>query len=409
MSIVSILEETKAARGPKQSMEILEREIDNGVLKNLLRLANDPYTPFNVVKIPKVTQRNVAGSETDRWEAFFSTAQRCADRLVTGNAAVDEMQAVFSRSEEDEEAWMRKVLKKHLNIGISTRSINKVFSRLIPVFEVQLAEKFKEKFVIDKAQIIVEPKLDGVRCIAIVNDGTVNMMARSGKSIVNVVDTIGKELSKLGNGVYDGEIMSSGFQSLMTQIHRKKSPDISDVRLALFDFMPLNDWLNEQPGPIYAERRQMLQERFDQERGSKFSWVDLVPWRLINPDEIREAHTMYVDQGFEGTMIKDPDATYKRGRGRAVLKLKDFLDADCEVIGIEEGTGRHAGRLGALIVDYNGVRVNVGSGFSDAERDLIFKDPVAYISRLAEVQFQEETDDGSLRFPVFISFRGDRE
>ena len=130
----------------------------------------------------------------------------------------------------------------------------------------------------------------------------------------------------------------------------------------------------------------------------------------IEPDveKIETLHRIFVDSGFEGAMIKDLDAPYRFGRGYEVMKLKTFHDVDLVIESLEEGTGKHAGKLGSVTVTFNGVAVRVGSGFSDELRESVWCEPDSFIGRMIEVRYQEVTPDGSLRFPTFVCFRNDR-
>jgi len=107
-------------------------------------------------------------------------------------------------------------------------------------------------------------------------------------------------------------------------------------------------------------------------------------------------------------MVKDLEAPYKFGRGYEVMKLKVFHDVDLPIDSLEEGTGKHVGKLGSVGVNFNGVDVHIGSGFSDEIRESIWKDKDKFMGRIIEVRYQEVTPDGSLRFPTFVCFRNDR-
>jgi ATP-dependent DNA ligase len=120
-------------------------------------------------------------------------------------------------------------------------------------------------------------------------------------------------------------------------------------------------------------------------------------------------HDEFVAQGYEGAMVKDLDAPYKFGRGPEVMKLKAFHDVDLKIESLLEGTGKYSGQLGSVVVNYHGVEVQVGSGFSDDLRDTIWRSPDIFINRMIEVRYQEVTPDGSLRFPTFVCFRNDRD
>ena len=119
---------------------------NNECLKKVLKYSLDPFTPFNIVKVPKVNARlEFPLDDNASWQEFFRVADMCAARRLTGNEAVDAMHACFSSVTAENEKWMRKILKKHLSIGASTKTVNKVFPGLVPTFEVSLAQKFDEK------------------------------------------------------------------------------------------------------------------------------------------------------------------------------------------------------------------------------------------------------------------------
>ena len=116
----------------------------------------------------------------------------------------------------------------------------------------------------------------------------------------------------------------------------------------------------------------------------------------------------------EGIMMKDPTAPYECKRSTAWLKLKPFIEVSLEIIGVEEGTGRNEGRLGALVCtgvdDGRNIVVNVGSGFDDSERDSFWNARDRILGDIVEVRADAVTQnqDGtySLRFPRFKLFRG---
>jgi len=323
---------------------------------------------------------------------------------VTGNAAVGLMQSTFNKCSEAQESWMRKILKKNLAIGISTKSINKVSPGFIPTFDVALAQKFDIKRI-KSAEVFIEPKLDGIRCLAIVENREAKLFTRAGKLITNFDDTVGAELSKLNDGCYDGEIMSTDFTALMRQVHRKEGADISEVYFALFDYIPLEEWKEKSSREQAWRRYEILKWRIKDLN----KYVTLVKRERIKSDynEIKRIHDSYVNLGYEGAMIKTIHDPYCFGRDYSVMKFKAFFDADVPIIGLKEGTGKHQGKLGSFLVDYKGVSVSVGSGLNDELRVKLWGDP-AIIGRIIEVRYQEETPDGSLRFPTFVCFRNDR-
>ena len=200
MLVSDILEQVKSVPGSNAKKEILQSHAENNVLKKALKFGLDNFVPFHVVKVPKVKaeDRTVGKNETDRWNMFFDCAQICADRYHTGNAAIEILYRALSTATPEEEKWMRKILKKHLAIGASTKTVNKVFPGLIPTFDVALAQKFEEKRLKGKTEVAIEPKLDGIRCFAIVEGDEALLYARSGKLISNFDSTIGADLAVSG-------------------------------------------------------------------------------------------------------------------------------------------------------------------------------------------------------------------
>ena len=406
---LDFLEAVKSAKGTNAKKEILESNlgIGNEIVGSILYYAFNPYIAFNVVKVPKTSDRFPIDPD-EGWHLFFSNAEKCENREVTGNAAVGLMKSTFNKCSEAQESWMRKILKKNLAIGISTKSINKVSTGFIPTFDVALAQKFERKRMSN--WVYIEPKLDGIRCLAIVENGEAKLFTRAGKLITNFDDTVGKELSLLKDGCYDGEIMSTAFTELMRQVYRKEDQDVSDVYFAIFDYITLEEWGSKKCHSELALRKQILSKELVR-KDLSLKYLRTVPYKpAMSPsdDELKKAHDSWVSQGYEGIMVKDRSAVYNFGRNWSVMKFKAFFDADVRIIGFNEGTGKHVGKLGSFQVDYKGVMVRVGSGLNDELRDCIWENKNNFIDRIIEVRYQEETPDGSLRFPTFVCFRNDR-
>ena len=203
---------------------------------------------------------------------------------------------------------MRKVLKKNLAIGVSTKTLNKVQPNFIPTFDVALAQKFDMKRI-KSSEVFIEPKLDGIRCLAIVENREAKLYTRAGKLITNFDDTVGRELATLNDGCYDGEIMSTDFTELMRQVYRKDDKDISDVYFALFDYVPLKEW-KEKSSKLHAWRRyEILKCRV---KLAEAKYLTVVERERIKSDydKIKNIHDRYVNRGYEGAMIKTIDAPY---------------------------------------------------------------------------------------------------
>jgi len=120
-------------------------------------------------------------------------------------------------------------------------------------------------------------------------------------------------------------------------------------------------------------------------------------------DHLRQELKRVEGLGGEGLMLRRPKSLYEVGRSSSLLKVKTFHDSEARVIGHAPGTGKHKGRLGALIVQLpDGTKFNVGTGFSDAERE----DPPK-IGAVITFRYQELSKDGVPRFPSYVGERID--
>jgi ATP-dependent DNA ligase len=187
--------------------------------------------------------------------------------------------------------------------------------------------------------------------------------------------------------------------------------------------MSYNDWINKNSTLTCQQSREKLED-MNLEVHSKY--LKVVHRDIVPPSKIIAMHDIYVKDGYEGVMIKSLDTKYKFGRGHNVMKYKSFVDVDLEVVSFEEGIGKYEGMLGAIVVKNNkwkkfldGVLVNVGSGFDDDARKIVWDNRSKFRGMIAEVRYQfcknaghgpnGETPDGSLLFPTFRGWRPDKQ
>ena len=419
--------ENHPSRLNKEAIIEAEAQAGNNELFEGMRLALDPMITFGVKKVPKHGGPDGQGLP---WKAFRALADSLAERKLTGDAARDAIELCLKSAKKTEwNDWYMRILTKDLRCGVSETTVNKVTKKInpaymIPVFECQLAHDSANHESKVCGKKLIEVKLDGVRVLTIVYpDGRVNQYSRNGKELVNfghIRDQFAKTVTGLTEPVvFDGEVMSSSFQDLMKQVHRKSDVDANDAVLHLFDYIPLADF---QKG-IWKQKQTA---RSDKLRAWKDLWAEetanikIVGQELVDLDttegqsRFQLINALAVAGGYEGIMLKDVDAPYECKRSVAWLKLKPFIEVSLEVTAVEEGTGKNEGRLGALVCegvdDGKTIRVNVGSGFTDNHRIDYWAGKDSLVGAVVEVRADAVTQnqDGSysLRFPRFLRFRG---
>ena len=428
--VISALED-HPSRLNKEAIILAQAEAGNTEFFAGCRLALDPMITFGLKQIPEKNDEDGPGLD---WDSFNVLAGRLRARNLTGNAARDAVvEAVKQSTQKQWNGWYRRILIKDLRCGTSEKTINKVVEKkyadyAIPVFGCQLAHDSANHETKVSGKKLIEVKLDGVRVITIVRaDGRVDMFSRNGKELVNfphIVEQISnvvktKSTSKGMDLVLDGEIMSSSFQDLMKQVHRKSDVQSDDAVLNLFDVIPLADFEKGIYNKDQTTRSSMVMFWVEQNQ-DLLPNVTFVANELVDLDSdagkkrFKEINQKAIDGGYEGIMIKDPQAPYECKRTASWLKLKPFIEVSLTVIAVEEGTGKNVGKLGALVCegvdDNKSIRVNCGSGFSDSNRDSFWQSRDTLIGQVVEVRADAITQnqDGSysLRFPRFLHFRG---
>ena len=419
--------ELHPSRLNKEAIILAQAEAGNSEFFQGARLALDPMITFGLKQIPEKKDEDGAGLS---WDSFSLIITGFVNRSFTGNLARDTVANMMkSATKAQWNGWYRRILIKDLRCGVSEKTVNKVVEKkyvdyAIPVFGCQLAHDSANHETKVVGKKLIEVKLDGVRVITIVYpDGRVDQFSRNGKELINfphitnqfatIADTL------LEPWIFDGEIMSGSFQDLMKQVHRKSDVKANDAVLHLFDCIPLEHFEQEKWNATQEFRSNHLTE-FMSHHQTALPNVSMVGQELVDLDttegqtRYKEINAHAIAGGYEGIMLKDPTAPYECKRSVAWLKLKPFIEVSLTVTAVEEGTGRNVGKLGALVCegvdDGKTISVNVGSGFTDSNRDTYWTSRNEVVNKIVEVRADAITQnqDGSysLRFPRFLRFRG---
>lgn len=429
-----VIQQLEADNSRLVKEDILAKAMDEGLDEFFegVRMCLDKLHTFGVKQVP-VKEPPAETPQGLAWETFKELAGRLYRRELTGNTAKRAIELCMDLATEEQwNGWYRRILIKDLRCGVSEKTVNSVSKKqkktqyAVPVFECMLAHDGANHESKITGKKLVEPKLDGVRCLTVVDheSKTVTQYTRNGKVLENfthITKALEPYIDNFGRSyVLDGEVISHSFQDLMKQVHRKDNVEAGDAKLMLFDIIPLTEF--KQGISTLGQRRRSA---FLKEWKGIFDdtgCIDIVAQKEFDLDvftdeiEFRDYNKLMVEAGYEGIMIKDPNAKYECKRSTSWLKQKPFIEVSLAVTAYEEGTGRNAGRLGALICegvdDDKRIVVNCGSGFTDEQRTEFWENKDTLVGQVVEVRAdaatrsQDSEDTWSLRFPRFLRFRG---
>jgi DNA ligase 1 len=415
------------------------------------RLAYDKLISFGVKKVPAIEVEDDDDDGTLDFGQFMVLANRMRRREVTGHAARDAMVAAAEMSGPIWNKFYRRVLLKDLKVRVSDSIINKVLAEIgtpealeyrVPVFECQLAEDSKKHPKKMKGQKFLDIKLDGIRMLSVLDKeaGEVTMYTRNGietENFPHIKAALTKMLPHVEQSlVLDGEMLGDTFQNLMKQVQRS-DPKTEDMKLGLFDVIPLKDF---KTGLCKITQRQRHATLCDFQTSGLLQThtgdsVYVIPKLEVNLDteqgqkEMREFFSEACLAGYEGIMIKDPEAGYEGRKYSAWLKWKPTISVTLKVTALEQGKpeSEFHDTLGALVCEgvddvseeatgkhYSQIRIksNCGSGFTVDQRRAWWNNPSDIVGWMVEIEAdavslnQNTTDVYSLRFPRFKGKRG---
>lgn len=408
--------ELQQAKGAKAKEAVLKKYKDDFKVKMLLYCACHPRLTY------KLSEATLISSVTHpldyiEFKDFFAVCETLAKRDSMSNWL---LHSVIAWIENSGEAWerelYRKILTKTLRLGVTHKTINKVIPGLFPEWEVQQAYPIEKYPVKEGTWFAVTEKLNGVRCTYYRGQ----LIARSGE-VFEGLDHILTDLSIWPDVVFDGELtLKSTCRGNMGDNEAFRAAtgilnsdgDKSSIQFTVFDILEADEFDSGESLVPYQHRRRRLDRLAFALHYSKNVSVLPCLYQGVEQSRIDELLEEMVKADKEGLMV-NLDVPYKCKRHSGILKVKRFYTMDLPILRMEEGSGKYAGMLGNLVVDYKGNEVGVGSGFTDEQRKFFWEFKEDYIGVLAEVKYKEisrnkKTGAESLQFPVFVGLREDK-
>jgi hypothetical protein len=422
MNIHKFLESLAANPSRNFKRDQLEANKDNELLREVIRLALDPFTQFYQRKIPAYTPNTQERPAT--LQAVLPAFYDLYTRTVTGNAAINYLQMMLESVSPDDAKVIERIIQKDLKCGVQASTANDVWMGLVHEYPVMLCSPFEQKLV-DKIKFpaMVQLKMDGMRFNAIVRDGKCEFRSRNGKEI-QLLGNLEQDFIDMAGPVdcvFDGELLVMEGDKILDRqtgngILNKankgtiSAADAAKVRATVWDVIPYVMFETGYCGTPYSTRIDSLANLLATHEPEK---VYLVQKTVVqNIEEANVIFERYLSMGQEGIILKDLSGVWEDKRSKTQIKFKGELECDLKIVGIEEGTGKYAGMLGAILCESaDGViKVRVGSGFSDDQRKTLGEEIVDKIAAIKyNTRIKNKAGEESLFLPIILEIRDDKE
>ena len=400
-------------------LDYLKQNAGNETLREVVRLALDPFTQFYQRKIPAYTPNT---GNTASLAAILPGLFDLSHRLVTGHDAIHHLQMMLEAVSPDDAKVLERIIQKDLKCGVQVSTANDVWMGLIKEYPVMLCSGYDQKLV-DKINYpaYVQLKEDGMRFNAIIIDGKCEFKSRNGKTI-DLLGNLEDEFIAMSHGidcVFDGELLVKIDGKIADRqtgngiLNKANKGTISKEEAALvtatvWDMIPYAYFIDGYCPVPYSTRFKRLEDSVVS--GS----IGVVPSIIVDSlDEAKAIFEQYLIDGKEGIILKDGNGVWEDKRSKGQIKFKGELECDLKIVGVEEGTGKYAGKLGSFLCESADgiIKVSVGSGLTDAQREMYSNGDllgcviaVKYNARITNKQGEQ-----SLFLPIFIELREDKD
>ena len=412
--VIKLFKQIQETSSTNDKKTIIAANKDNELFKKCLKFLLDGNVVTGISS--KKLNKDVFVLGHDNCNTF----EELMDYLTVNNTGCDydirTVRYFIENQPEEDREFYEQMITKSFRLGADSKVVNACIPNLIPTFDVQLGTSIEKVKLLGNEKIFISRKLNGTRT-AFVGDKCMTRQGKEYKGLDHIISDLQKLVGK--NTFVDGELLYKNKEGLSdseafqkgTGIAMSKDNDKSELKLVIFDMFTLDEFWNGKSKEPYSNRKKHLIELGEKiiELGTDNLEIVQMCYEGYDHSEIWKWLDYAERHDWEGVIL-NLDTPYECKRTKNLIKVKKFYTYDLEVIGVEEGTGRNKGTLGALVVKYKNNTVNVGSGFTDEERSYYWNNQDKIIGRVIEVKYKEITTDKktgleSLQFPVYVGLR----
>ncbi len=453
--VLEAIDQIGAVRSQTEKARLLKAALAHPLFRRAVLAAVNPFITYGMQDMPPVSG---AHGDEPFGQGTWDLLDALAARKLTGHAAQSLVAAHLQKLTPNSRQLLQRIIQKDLRAGFSETLVNKVEPGLVPTFTCMRGQSYSLPALTRLAKKHGRPtfpldadiKYDGIRTLFVVDvaaslgESTAEAVSRNGLPLPAmqwlslsalalaararvqlfpehtkfVVDCEGVE----GDGMVFEETSSSV---------KKKSVDAKNASLRVIDIIPWAWFTGQEKGEKQEWRKAALRSLLEKEPLAGMQAAE--SFTVNSHEELVDLYNEALDKGHEGLIVKPYFGIYEPKKSPYWLKLKLEETFDLQVVGVYEGEGQFAGSLGGVVVDFKGVEVRVGGGFSPAERAQLWADHaqvtvpwtvvdpehgevVTYyatptdrpvVDRVFEVLCNGVTRAGSLRHPRFVKERRD--
>lgn len=359
--------------------------------------------------------------------------------LVDGKKTTDKATTTIAKNvgrsnettpEEQAELEAQAKFQKKLDSGYA---LNEIDAQKKKFYEPMLAHNYKDRQdeLVGKFPHYSQPKLDGIRCIVRKEGDTLVGRTRNGKEIEcipHILKSLNGFFLAYPTAILDGELYNHDLRdnfNKITSLVRKQKPIQSEkmsdkvfakkvseykerlaeaedtIQYHVYDAPRLNDVINE---------KQPFDYRIDELKANLIQNKHII---LVETNEVyskgnlNSLYGQYLEQGYEGQMVRKSRSSYENKRSTSLLKRKEFIDAEYKIIDIDIGNGNRSGTAKNLVCYCEKTKQTFNSNIKGSFEYLkeIYDNRKDYIGKLATIKYFQLTPDGIPRFPYAIAFR----
>lgn len=419
--ISDFVEASNATNSNSDKLEVLKTYTQYESVCKALNYTYDTYKQYGVTSANCKKNSDLMG-HPNTYGSIFTLLDDLNNRVATGHTAIANVNR-FVHENYIYKDLIFNIIDRNLKTRSTASMINKVKPGLIPTFDVALAKAFDEKTqkkVIWEDRWFVSRKLDGVRCLTVIDaNGEPKFFSRQGKEFLTL-DNLKTDIKALGlkNTVLDGEVCildktgNEDFAGIIKEIKRKDHT-IATPFYWMFDMLDMQDFNSKTSEVTFGQRIADLNALFNTSKLKLYSplLIGVLEQKIGNDQVFSEMMAESKAGGWEGLMLRKNE-TYKGKRSTDILKVKQMFDEEYIVVDLEndvhrvivDGAEVEEEMLKNVIIEHKGNQVRVGSGFSHDQRRHYFANPNEILGKQITVQYFEESQsksgEYSLRFPV---------